>query len=417
MENSYNNQKKQYRRRYHKSSRYNKADLAQKGAKLLFSNIGYLPTALRTFSELKKDNPRNYDSIKFHIGLESEKDDTLARARWLCKEVIVEPQKLIDKMPEIIGRQYQGQWAIYACSMTCFALSNIIKRWPELTNEFIGKIPQLINLVMTDEIKYYDSSMWKEDPLSTLDGNKSHMTYLSILAWMITSYKRVSDDKRYDNLLDKICSALYRRMLHQPNGNLPSFPNGIVFLPDMMFTLVSLNNYPKLTGNHPEYQEVVKRWLDNARRNLIDPKTGLLISLYYKNGRRGVMMGSYSALNCSCLAFIDKDFARQQYELFKKHFARNGKYCGFNEYLDGDRNLSFHIDAGPIIYGMSPTGTAFSFGAATILEDWKFRQGMLNTCELAGKTLHSRGMSHYKLAEIMLTGEAITLGMRTAIYN
>lgn len=54
-------------------------------------------------------------------------------------------------------------------------------------------------------------------------------------------------------------------------------------------------------------------------------------------------------------------------------------------------------------------------GAATYLGDWGFRKGLLRTAELGGHTVKSRKTRHYKLADIMLTGEAITLAMRTMV--
>lgn len=77
--------------------------------------------------------------------------------------------------------------------------------------------------------------------------------------------------------------------------------------------------------------------------------------------------------------------------------------------------ISFDIDAGPIVYGLSPTGIAFTMGAGTYLGDWSFRNGLLRTAEFGGHTVKSRKTRHYKLAEIMLTGEAITLAMRTMV--
>ena len=65
------------------------------------------------------------------------------------------------------------------------------------------------------------------------------------------------------------------------------------------------------------------------------------------------------------------------------------------------------------MYGISPSGTAFAIGAATYLGDWELRQKLLNTASLAGGDVKRRKHQHYRLAEIMLTGEAITLAMRT----
>ena len=62
--------------------------------------------------------------------------------------------------------------------------------------------------------------------------------------------------------------------------------------------------------------------------------------------------------------------------------------------------LGFDIDAGPILFNLSPTGTAFGIGPATYFEDWEARKGMLMTAELAGFTVSNK--------------KAITLAMRTA---
>ena len=72
------------------------------------------------------------------------------------------------------------------------------------------------------------------------------------------------------------------------------------------------------------------------------------------------------------------------------------------------------IDAGPIIFNLSPSGTAFSIGCATSLGDTEFRKGLLKTAEIAGSTITWFGKSHYLLANIALVGEAITLAMRTS---
>ena len=385
-------------------------------ASIILDNITYVPTALKAILRLRHDKPAKFDKIKkFSKDIRDERKDIIPRLRYLCKTVIGHPQSLIDKMPNIVDRDVQGEWAIYACSMTCYAICNCIRLFPDIKDEFIGKIPELIKMVLSDEIKLYDTvAFFGEDALKSLDSNNSHMTYLSILAWMISEYRKISDDEEFDSLLKDICSALYRRMKKRPDLNLPSFPNGIVFLPDMMFTLLSLKNYGEVFDDHPEYAEILKQWVEKAKKELIDPKTGLLISMYYANGYRTPLHGSYSGLNTTCLALIDRDFGRQQYELLKKHFAKFGKYCGIKEELhDSKKLLDFNIDAGPIVMGMSPTGIAFSLGAATIFKDWKFRKGLLNSAELAGHTIKRKNLRHYKLAEILLTGEAITLAFRT----
>lgn len=392
-----------------------------KGMIPMMLNFGtYLPKVMAAAAALDKmDNlpDLRWDYNTPHpFNNPEEKSDILQRLEWLCKEVIVEPQQLIDKMPAPIGREYQGQWAYYAISMTVVALSNVAFIYPKCRELALERIPKLINMALTPTIKLYDTMKWKEDAIESLDGKKSHMTYLSILAWMIGHYKLTGGDSRYDSLYHKICDALCRRMLASRDMNLPSFPNKIVFFPDMMFTPLALSIYSKFYDG--KYDDVVKRWSELTRNNWLDRKTGLLISRYYSSGKRKAPCGSYAALNCSCLAQISESFGIEQYIRMKEVFCRvdeTMKYAAVREYLDKSPKLAFDVDAGIIMNGMSPSGTAFLLGAATYFSDWKFRRQLLNTADKAGGTVKNKDTRHYKLAEFMLTGEAITLAMRTSV--
>jgi hypothetical protein len=71
-------------------------------------------------------------------------------------------------------------------------------------------------------------------------------------------------------------------------------------------------------------------------------------------------------------------------------------------------------DAGPILFNLSPTGTAFGIGSITYFEDFELRKKFLKTAELAGFTVTKGDKKHYLLADVALVGEAITLAMRTA---
>lgn len=393
---------------------------------IVLNNIGYIPTALHVWHTLKKakmvpvpdyEIPFRADGISYLKY--KERKDILGRADWLLKEVSVkDPEQLISKMPEIIGRQFQGQWAIYACSMTAFALCNIIKLFPVTKDKYLHRLPELIDLVNTPTIRFYDTMWWDEDAMETLDGNNSHMTYLSILAWMIGQYRTVGGDDRYDDLHRKLCDTLNRRMRQSRDLSLPSFPNGMVFLPDMMFCLFALKDYGTL--HNGEFEDTVSLWLQMAKNNWIDKKIGLLYSCYYRNHTAGRVSGAYAGLNCTGLVLLDEEFGREQFQMMKRTLGvqfgkESDPYIAIKEYLHSSSKISFDIDAGPVIYGISPSGTAFSMGAATYLGDWSFRKGLLRTAELGGHTVKSMKTRHYKLTEIMLTGEAITLAMRTMI--
>ena len=345
---------------------------------------------------------------------ESERSDILKRRDYLLEKVITSPQKLVDSMPSAVGSHFQGEWAIYSTSMLSAAIVNTAILYPETKEDAPGKIDSLIQITLSPELREYDASSWGEDPLDSLSGDKSHISYLSLLAWMISGYKTVGGDRKYDSLFDKLCATMARRIMESPDFNLPTFPQSYIFVPDMLVAIVALANYAKLNGG--KYQEVVDIWLANMKANHMDPDTGLITSYYDDETQIAKpVLGSYSALSVYYLTYIDEDFAREQYGRLKKAFLKETPFTGFREWVKGTQGAEFVMDSGPVIFGLSPTGTAFGIGGATYFQDIKLRKRFLRTAEWAGFSVSSKHSRHYLLADYAPVGEAITLAMRTAV--
>ena len=347
---------------------------------------------------------------------ETERADILGRRNYLLEKVVTEPKTLIDEMPSVVGPHFQGEWAIYSTSMLSAALVNIAKLYPETKEEAAGQIDSLIKITMSPELREYDSTSWGEDPLETLKGEKSHISYISLLAWMISGYKTVGGDSKYDVLFDSLCEAMARRIMASPDINLQTFPGTYIFIPDMLVAIVALANYAHLNGG--KYRDVVDIWLANMKANHMDADTGLIMS-FVPDGETWVgtqpVVGSYSALSVYYLTFVDEEFAREQYGLLKKAFYKKRPFTGFRESVKGTKGPVYVMDSGPVIFGLSPTGTAFGIGGATYFQDNALRKKFLRTGELAGFTVSSKRSRHYLLADYVPVGEAITLAMRTAV--
>jgi hypothetical protein len=355
-------------------------------------------------------------AISGHGSFDGEKKEIIQRANYLTSKVATSPQQLLDEMPSGIGTQFQGEWAIYSCSMTCAALANIAILYPQNKETAIKFIGQIIDIAMSEEIREYDRLRWREDPMDGIYGNLSHISYYSHLAWMISRYKQIGGDRKYDGLYHTLCRSMNRRIRQSPIMNLPTYPGESIYIPDMLVAIVALNNYASLYNG--EYSSTVKLWIERAKKEWIDQETGLLASfLEDNNGKSQIVLpvkGSYSALNCYYLSLVDSEFAQGQYELLKKHFKQDFPVTGIKEYHDKTCLMGMDIDAGPIIMNLSPSGTAFAIGCATSLDDIEFRNKLLKTAEIAGSTVTWFGKSHYLLANVALVGEAIALAMRTS---
>ena len=351
-----------------------------------------------------------------HGSFEGERKEIVRRANYLTSMVCTSPQDLLNEMPSGIGEQFQGEWALYTCSMTSAALANIAILYPqnkELAIKFIG---QIIDIAMSEEIREYDKLRWGEDPMDGIYGNLSHISYYSHLAWMISRYKQIGGDGKYDDLYHSLCKAMNRRIRQSKSLNLPTYPGEYIYIPDMLVAIVALANYSSQYDG--KYSTTVNMWVERAKKEWIDKETGLVASFLevYNDSIRIVLpvKGSYSALNCYYLSLVDPEFAKEQYDCLMKNYKQGFPFAGIKEYHDRTCLFGMDIDAGPIIFNLSPSGTAFAIGCATSLDDMEFRNKLLKTAELGGSTVTWFGKSHYLLANLALVGEAIVLAMRTS---
>lgn len=347
---------------------------------------------------------------------EGEKKEIVRRANYLTAKVATSPQQLLDEMPSGIGTQFQGEWALYTCSMTCAALANIATLYPQNKETAIKFIGQIIDIATSEDIREYDKLRWGEDPMDGIYGNLSHISYYSHLAWMISRYKQIGGDGKYDDLYHSLCKAMNRRIRQSKSLNLPTYPGEYIYIPDMLVAIVALANYSNQYDG--KYSTTVNMWVERAKKEWIDKETGLVASFLevYNDSIRIVLpvKGSYSALNCYYLSLVDPEFAKEQYDCLMKNYKQGFLFAGIKEYHDRTCLFGMDIDAGPIIFNLSPSGTAFAIGCATSLDDMEFRNKLLKTAELGGSTVTWFGKSHYLLANLALVGEAIVLAMRTS---
>ena len=349
--------------------------------------------------------------MQYHI-----KKDILQRKNYLVSKLVTSPKNIIDCMPKIIGSQFQGEWALYSCSMFAQALCNIAKMYPETREHNKCIIHELIIEVLSEDMKRYDIEKWDmEDPIESLKHNTEirHLSYRSHLAWMICNYKLVGGDCEFDSLLHEICSTFAKGISSSPAMNLPTYSDMCVYLPDMLVAIVALHFYNKIFKG--KFVTTENNWLYKAKHDMIDRKTGLLYSVMSYEGRGlGAVRGSYSALNTYYLSLIDYFFAKKQYSCLKKSFLSTGIITGCKEYLQDTRKLiTFDVDAGPIILGLSPSGTAFLTGCATAFGDFYLRKKLLVTANLAGISVSHNNKKHYLLSMVAPVGEAIMLAMKT----
>jgi hypothetical protein len=314
-------------------------------------------------------------------------------------------------MPVFCPHIMQQEWAIGTLSMTSGAVANLAFLYPETRQESKDAIATMITRLLRDDLASYENSWWGESALTTLGGDNGHIGYLAHLNFMLGAYRAVGGDARFDSLHRGISDALARRVLRSRHHYLETFP-GQVFVPDNAATIASLTIAQWTLGTN--YRAAIEAWLGQTRGHLLDPATGLIRPWIDPNGiGSGPPRGSYAAWTIYYLNWVDPNLALEQYHLLKASFAVKLPLglAGLREYPRGYDGPS-DVDSGPVIFGLSTSGTGFMIAGARLSRDAGYLHGLLNTAEAVGSSVDIRGGRHYLLAPVV--GEAILLAMKTA---
>ena len=149
-------------------------------------------------------------------------------------------------------------------------------------------------------------------------------------------------------------------------------------------------------------------------RSAVDPAYGVLRPLVDRSGTpSGIPRGSYAAWNNIYLYHVDRPLAREQYEGLRRHFLVRLPFgaCAVREYPHGVRAAG-DVDSGPVLFGLSTSGTGFAVASARYFEDAAVLDGLLRTAEAVGSSFDSARGRRYLAAP--LVGDAIMLAMKTA---
>jgi hypothetical protein len=339
-----------------------------------------------------------------------EKEDIFARRSYLIGKITSSSFGLGD-MPWYVPQMIQREWEIVTLSMTSAAVANLAFQYPETRPEAVEVIRQALGKLLSPDCRDFERENWGKDPIAALSGNNGNVGYLGHLNLTLAAYALLGGGHDFDELFSQVSAALARRMDNSPSHYIETFPRSI-FIPDNMVAVSSLAVFNSLHNN--AYAPAIARWLDYTKKSLIDPQTGLIVNWVSHDGSGyGTSRGSYAAWNLFHLFIIDRDFAATQYANLKKHFLSQALFGAqaIREYAPGHTG-SGDIDSGPVVFGLSTSGTGFALAGAAQMEDRKVLRSLLLTAEAAGFSIQYAGKRRYLLAP--LVGDALILAMRTA---
>jgi hypothetical protein len=175
---------------------------------------------------------------------------------------------------------------------------------------------------------------------------------------------------------------LAKAFLLSPNLHLEAYP-GMTWPCDQTVALASLVLHDSLFNTN--YRSISQKWIEHTKLHL-DPQTGLIPhKIDSVTGAIEIAArGSSQVYMLSFLSELDEVFAKQQYDLFYKHFVMSsGSFYPVREYPSNVSGVG-DIDSGPVILGIGPTSTIVSLVAAKANQDLELFESSLLLIEIFG---------------------------------
>ena len=331
-----------------------------------------------------------------------EKADLLKRRAYLIQRL-----NSGDAMPTNLKDQFDGEWALVSHSMTAMALANLAFLYPETAPEARDQVERLLPGVLREEVKTFDRSLWgNEEPLQS---SRGHIGYLGHLNITLAAYAFLGGQRKdYLNLFDQVSQALEKRMLARPNFNEETYPDEI-YLADNAAVVASLSLYHRFRQTR---DELTQKWCQEVDQHYRDPEGKLLVFRIKPNGRpvpEG--RGSGAGWNTFFLFYADPQFAAAEFARLKAGYYKELPFGlgAIREWPVG-QDRPGDVDSGPVILGLSPSGTGFAVSGARVSHDQPMFARLMRTAEVVGCTIGGE-RTHYLCAP--LVGESIMLAMRT----
>ncbi len=339
------------------------------------------------------------------------KEELFARRDYLAYELGpgFTPSSLILPFSD----EYRGEWAIGSLSMFSLALTNLSFLYPETQAENVAILATLIEHAQLPAFRAFEVFFWDgEDPLDSIAGNNGHIGYLGHLNLMLGAFRIAGGDARFDELHRQITETLARRFRSAPFPMLRTYKHFPYFIPDNTVVLASLAMFD--TSHGSDHSDILKAWGDYARKYLVDPVTGILGFWGTEDGHiAGPARGSGAGWQGFYLPFIDRELAREQYRLTKSFLAVDLplSWSALREVPRGTRSV-MDVDSGPVILGLSTSGTGFILAGARHSGDHVFAGRVLRLGEYVGSSINIFGKKRYLFAPVV--GDAILLAGNTA---
>ncbi len=294
-------------------------------------------------------------------------------------------------------RRSNAEWDFMGRSFLVWALADMALRdaqtKPECLNVMDRIIDETLALERTKGMQFFLMDYAQSRPYVV---QPPHSQFVDgEIALMLAARRMVEEKADYGPLLQARVKLIADRMGRSPTRSAESYPDECWTFCNVI-ALAAIRMADVLDGS--DHSRLLRDWLATARRKLIDPHTGLLVSSFTLAGQHlDGPEGSSIWMVAHCLRLLDEEFAQDQYQRARRELGR--ELCGFA--WSREWPVSWQgpqdIDSGAVIpvLDISAGGSGLAFVGASSFGDLDFLTQLHTTLDFAGFPLRKNGGLQY----------------------
>jgi hypothetical protein len=300
------------------------------------------------------------------------------------------------------------EWDLMGRTFTAWSLANLALRDPEHQTSYLAALDRILDETRRLEnehgfryflLDYGKTRRFRVAPERSLfvDGE---------IALMMGLRRLVAEDGD-PNELTALADVIADRMSQGPVMSAESYPDECwTFCNAVALSALAVADVVDGT----DHGDLERRWIEVAKKKLVDKGTGLLVSRYSYDG--DVMEGPEGSslwMVAHALAVVDEPFAADQYARAKKELARSTLGFGYAvEWPDSARGHA-DIDSGPIVpfFEASAGSSGLALVGAKTFGDEAYFGQLMTTLDFAAFPITKGSALRYAASNP--TGDAVLL--------
>ncbi|MHC4524772.1 MAG: linalool dehydratase/isomerase domain-containing protein, partial [Planctomycetota bacterium] len=248
--------------------------------------------------------------------------------------------------------QQNPEWDFMFRTYSVLSFSNLALHDPQKKQGYLNIIDSIVEDTLSLEHKYGfkyfllgygQGNRWKIRPARSLfiDGE---------IALMLGARCLVESNKAYEKELSRRVEIIIDSMNKSTDLCAESYPDECwVFCNTIALAAIKISDQL----NETDHSGFISQWITNAKKQLIDKKTGLLRSAFTLDGTPTSSAkgpeGSSIWMSCHMLQLIDKEFAQDQYKKAKKELLGSILGFGYSREWPVSYQGAADIDSGPVV--------------------------------------------------------------------